>query len=393
MQRCFQWLRKQRHRLQWGGISLLLIGILTVLVGGYAFHWSWTGFDKTLWDWMQLLIVPAALAVASFLFTRAERHREQAAEQQKAENERQANEQKAQWERHFAEQQAAAERFAAQWRLETEMRQKEEYQREALLQAYFDRMEVLLIEKGLRHSESGAEVRHIARARTVTTLQRLDLERQRQVFWFLYESRLLGNQNTERIVDVSDVDWSSIDLSNGYLEYIDLRDVDLSHASLQATDLRGANLESTILCQANLQGANLRGANLRNADLTQAKLMGADLVGADLEGAILHEANLQESDLKGAKLHGTNLTKTDLRNANLRSARLNNADLTQADLTHTNLRGANLSQARLTQAILCNSTLSDAVLQRADLSRANLQGAYYTEEQLAVAQGRWSIVR
>ena len=305
-----QWVRKRKQWLWWGGLVLLGSSILIVLVGGYVFHWSWTGFNKTLWDWMQLLIVPAALAVASFLFTRAEHRREKAAEQQKAETERQANDQKVQWERQFAEQHATTERFLSKWRLETEMKQKEEFQRETLLQVYFDRMELLLVEKKLRHSEPEDEVRHIARARTLTTLQRLDLERQTEVLWFLYESRLLGEHNTERIVDVSDANWSTIQLNGVHLKQIDLRDVNLSQASLQEIDLEGANLQGAMLCRADLQGANLKGAQLRDADLTQAKLMGANLTGADLQGATVCEANLQGADLKGAKLCGADLAKT-----------------------------------------------------------------------------------
>lgn len=167
--------KKRRKWFKWGSISLVIISILTLLIGGYLLHWEWTGFNRTLWDWMQLLIVPAALTITGYLFTRDVQHREQTADQQKAEIERQAAEQKAQWERHFAEQQAASERFLARWRLETEMKQKEEYQREALLQAYFDRMTDLLMEKELRSSV--------------------------EVLWFLYESRLLGSQNAERVVD------------------------------------------------------------------------------------------------------------------------------------------------------------------------------------------------
>ena len=71
-----QWFSKRKPWLWWGGLIFLGLGALIVLVGGYLFHWGWTGFDKTLWDWMQLLIVPAALAVASFLFTRAEHRRD-----------------------------------------------------------------------------------------------------------------------------------------------------------------------------------------------------------------------------------------------------------------------------------------------------------------------------
>ena len=98
----------KQHRYQISGVSLALIGGTLLLLGGYLLQWQWTGFpQKTLWDWLQLLVVPAFLAIASYLFTQAERRRERAAEEQKAEAaeqkaaaERQAAEQKTQWERH-----------------------------------------------------------------------------------------------------------------------------------------------------------------------------------------------------------------------------------------------------------------------------------------------------
>jgi hypothetical protein len=64
--------------------SWWLAGILLFLVCGglifatYWFGWSKTGFlSKSLWDWMQLLIIPFVLAIAAFLFNRAERKNEQ----------------------------------------------------------------------------------------------------------------------------------------------------------------------------------------------------------------------------------------------------------------------------------------------------------------------------
>ncbi len=47
------------------GLALGALLVLAVtLVGGYALHWSWTGFtaNNQLWDWMQLLLLPVALA-------------------------------------------------------------------------------------------------------------------------------------------------------------------------------------------------------------------------------------------------------------------------------------------------------------------------------------------
>jgi uncharacterized protein YjbI with pentapeptide repeats len=246
-------------------------------------------------------------------------------------------EQRSQAEQQRAEQRAMTERFLLQWRIEEELKRKEEYQREELLQAYLDRMSELLIDKGLRSSNPGDELRHVARARTLTALQRLNPERKVDVLWFLYESSLLDLHGNKQIVDVRDADWSRILLNESRLAQIDLREVNLSHAQMQGIDLRGASLQGALLYQVDLRGAILRGANLSEANLTQANLNGADLTGANLKGA----------------------------------------DLSHADLTH---------------AILQKSNLRNATLQRANLSHADLQEAIYDQEQLRNASV-WGIIR
>jgi hypothetical protein len=43
-----------------------LVVLVVLLVGGYGGKWSWTGFsdNDTLWDWLQLLLLPLVLATA-----------------------------------------------------------------------------------------------------------------------------------------------------------------------------------------------------------------------------------------------------------------------------------------------------------------------------------------
>ena len=50
-----------RVRLVAGAITTALI---VLLIGGYGMRWSWTGFagNNQVWDWMQLLLLPIALA-------------------------------------------------------------------------------------------------------------------------------------------------------------------------------------------------------------------------------------------------------------------------------------------------------------------------------------------
>ena len=54
---------------------------------------------------------------------------------------------------------------------------QEQRAQDPALQAYLDQMSTLLLEKDLRNSEEDSEVRTLARARTLTVLERLDPSR------------------------------------------------------------------------------------------------------------------------------------------------------------------------------------------------------------------------
>jgi hypothetical protein len=242
----------QRLKRVWGQsitnkIAIILaVVFLIVTIGGYSGSWyfSWTGLadytkpselyvrGKTLWDWLQLLIIPAVLAGGAMWFSRAERE---------------------------AEREIASDRL-----------------REAALQAYLDRMTDLLLEKDLRTSQADDEAQAVARARTVTTLRQLDTARRDILLGFLSQAGLIGSKEARvRLLsraNLSEADLRWANLVGADLSWSDLRWADLSWALLIGADLREASLY-----RANLIGANLRGADLRGASLGQTDLSGTRL--------------------------------------------------------------------------------------------------------------------
>lgn len=62
-----------RHKwgLQWKVLlTALLVAFVVVVIGGYAFNWTWTGFKgNKLWDWWKLLLVPFVLPVVLTWFS------------------------------------------------------------------------------------------------------------------------------------------------------------------------------------------------------------------------------------------------------------------------------------------------------------------------------------
>lgn len=269
---------------------------------GYFFGWDWVGVtqftvttsgesevypQKTLWDWLDLLIVPFVLATGAWWLNRAEK-----------ENEREL----------------ALDR-----------------QRQESLEQYFDRMSDLLLRHDLRKRDDeglGEEARTMARARTLTVLGSLDPQRKARVIAFLFEARLIDKHGP----------------------VISLYGADLRHADLANMGLSGVDFSGAILEQANLEEASLKNARLTRAYLDGADLVGADLTEVESWGVDMQQVDLRLSAMQGVELSGdmafSNFRRADLQWATL-SGNLQNADLRRANLSHAHLSFADLSGANL----------------------------------------------
>ncbi len=281
--------------------SLLLVGILIALALGSSYARNGTGFaERTVWDWMELLILPIALTLAALLLNRAEGRPE----------------------REIAAQRDKTEREIAAQRDKTEREIVRDRLREAALQTYLDRMSELMLSTGLglsggKPSPDQKAARIVARARTLTVLHELDGTRKGMVLRFLHDSDLIvtNEGNSQAVID---------------LRGADLREADLSGADQSWSDLRKTNLQEAVLSRADLRGADLSGADLRGAVLGGSDLSGADLRGANLSGAILPGAILSGADLSGAFLSGADVRGVDLSWSNLNRASISVEQLAPA---------------------------------------------------------------
>jgi hypothetical protein len=205
------------------GIGVALVAVIVLLaIGGASL--GWTGFrGKTLWDLLQLLIVPLVLVGIGFLFEMQQAARE---------------EQRAEAERELAEQRAQDE----------------------ALQGYLDQMNTLLLEHNLRNSKEDSGVRTLARARTATVIQRLDADRNQNVIRFLKEANLTGNFTGDGQSSISLL--TAADLQGARLEGVDLSTIDLSGTDLSGADLSRAEGVITRELEQQATPLSLQGATM-----------------------------------------------------------------------------------------------------------------------------------
>jgi len=287
--------------LEWGGLAgvgaALATLLLLTIVFGYTRRWSWAGLRfppgqdagdpayKTLWDWLQLLVIPVALALGGIWFN--------------------------------AQQNRASSAAAL------------EQSRDTSLDTYLDRLSALLLDpRSPLRTTPDADVRTIARARTLTILRRLDGGRKGLVLLFLYDAGLIEGANpiiTLNTADLSNIEFpagtrsSNVpDRDEGGGVKVSFSGVNLSRANLKDTNLTGAHLSGAILSGADLSGATLQGADLRGANLgvipfppppdrpPSNPLPSTDptnLTDADLSGSFLNETYLVPATLTGKKLN------------------------------------------------------------------------------------------
>ena len=229
-------------------VALLIVAVLllaALILAGYPY--AWTGFGtpyKTLWDWLELLIIPATLLLGGYLLNRADKHRDDARAARDLREDREIAEQRTQ---------------------------------ETALQTYLDQMARLMLENSLSSTPT-PEAKDVARVWTLTVVRRVDAERKGIVLQFLHESKLL--QRGSPIVNLTYADFSG-----AALDWAELSGADLSWANLAGADLRRANLHGT-----NLHGTDLRRANLDGADLGATDLAEADLHAAQYTTATIWPA-------------------------------------------------------------------------------------------------------
>jgi uncharacterized protein YjbI with pentapeptide repeats len=238
----------------------VIIGLIAIAAFGlraHFGHWLWLGFTpsetitsdnaiqyypgKTLWDVLDLVIVPLTLAVVVYFFNRRQR--------------------------------------------QTELDIAAESERDRTLQKYLDAMKELLLDKKLLTTEDEA-LKNIAKTLTLVTIRhRLDGVRNGIVIRFLVESGIIKRNEQHKnigVLDLGQMDLSGVDLNNADLSRLDLRNMkareaDFRKANFQYTDLRGAELIKADLSEAYLWGTNLDSTNMYGANLCGADLWGAKI--------------------------------------------------------------------------------------------------------------------
>jgi uncharacterized protein YjbI with pentapeptide repeats len=293
---------------------------------------------KTLWDWLGVLGVPFSLALLGFWF--------QILSANQADIEK--------------------ERAAEQVKLDKEI--AESHQKEEMLQAYFDRLATLLIDKNLlaiavKQSNASEEEKELLssavnmiRATTLSVLRKFgeDGGRKTSVIQFLMEAKIIRNLNLSlegaylSNADLSDADFRYDFSSTLFRESINLTYVNFSNANLKRVLFSNADLKGAIFNNANLSNADIRANDLTGAKLISACLMKANLPGADLTNADLTNADLTNANLTNAYLTKANLRDADLRDANLKESKLIGTDLSKA---------RNLTLEQVAQAKLCKTRL------------------------------------
>lgn len=251
-------------------IALLLFLLLFALV----IYWavtpnsspSWTGFgsynqtpnvlrEKTLWDWLDLLVIPLFLAISASILSSMQKQSDKITE--------------------------------------------EDRQKQVVLSTYFEQISKLLLEQKLRASKNGNEARILARTQSLFAFRNLDGDRKAKALQFIYEAGLISSKP---VISLNGADLSRANLQNATLQNSELRGLFLNNAVLKGANLANANLCGSNLENSDLEGATISGTDFSYTNLSHTNLKSLDLTSANIEWAILDYADLTDAKITPEQL-------------------------------------------------------------------------------------------
>ena len=260
-------------------VILIIIGIIWLATMNNPPNW--TGFGKsnidekispakTLWDWLDLLIIPVALGLIGWAYSQIEKVKTQNVEEERKQNE--------------------------------------------ILESFLETMTKLIMEHDLQSKPSQQTIA-IARARVNIALSNLNGQRKGQILQFLYESDLidikpklllLGANLQNAILD--EIVLGKSEIKGAFFNKSSIQRANLKGAILIGCDFSHTNFSNSLLENANLSYTNLSDSQLKNMDLTTVNFEGTNLTGANLEGSKILNNQL-ESIFQKDKIK---LTKTSI---------------------------------------------------------------------------------
>lgn len=248
-------------------IACLLIGLLCY-IGYLAFlpePPAWTGFGKsikdekiepakTLFDWLDLLIIPLSIGLLGWLYKEAEKSKTQRSEEERSRNES--------------------------------------------LNSFFNIITDLLQKNDLSGSPSN-QTKAMAKTRINMTLSQLDGGRKGQLLQFLYESdlidvspklKLLGANFNDSILD--QIVLGSSEIRGAFFKNALIKNANLNGIILNSCNLENVDLSGSLVDNSDFAYTNLKNSKMKNMDLTTVNFEGVDLTNADLRGSTIKQTQL-----------------------------------------------------------------------------------------------------
>jgi uncharacterized protein YjbI with pentapeptide repeats len=238
--------------IKWVLIVLLVATITMIAI--YAINPSeapsWTGFVaydpdihelrvKTLWDWLELLIVPFVLSAGVWLLSETDK--------------------------------------------KVELQKELEKQRQEALTSFISKISEMVISNKLL-DENNKQISLLARMQILCTFRTLDANRKAEALQAIYELKLI---NKSPIIKLNGVNLNRINL-----ELAPLVNAEIRGAYFQKANLKKANLTSSTFVGCDFSNSDFRSANLSGTDFSYAKLVNANFLGCDLSTANFEYANL-----------------------------------------------------------------------------------------------------
>lgn len=217
--------------------------------------------------------------------------------------------------------------------------------------------------------DGSSSARFVARLKTLTTINQLDLARKTFLIRSLFEAKLIVNQPnmTDRqgdaIISLKEANLSDMNFDMGLLSYIALSQTNLTRADFHFAQLLCVHFHSAILIEANFHNADI--PRIRNscfnhfgytmfssAIMSKVNLSQAQFIATDFSNALLDYANMHEFLCLDCLFFATKIYRSDMSSSMIST----NSILTLINITQSILHSMKFKEATFQYGVFSESS-------------------------------------
>jgi len=191
--------------------------------------------------------------------------------------------------------------------------------------------------------------------------------------------------------NLTDLDFSQIDLVFANLSSTNIKNVDFSGSRLTNVDFSNAIINDSNFLDSNLVNANLNNSKINNSNFEKSELRYVNFMNSEIHDSNFEKSISRGSNFENSIIQNTNFSESTLYHSNLKNSVISDSDFTKVDLRYSKVNNSKWSGLNLSKTDLSHAKMISMEIDRSNLQKMIMTYVNFSDSKISESNFKGSI--